>query len=52
LILIISNKYEPKKIIIRPDPIDKIFVSDSIYHASLPDKFVTVFIDALLTHKL
>ena len=33
-------------------PIDKIFVSDSIYHASLPDKFVTVFIDELLTHKL
>jgi ribose-phosphate pyrophosphokinase len=33
-------------------PIDKIFVSDSIYHASLPDKFVTVFIDELLTQKL
>lgn len=33
-------------------PIDKIFVSDSIYHRSLPDKFVTVFTDELLTQKL
>jgi ribose-phosphate pyrophosphokinase len=32
--------------------IDKIFVSDSIYHRSLPDKFVTVFADELLTQKL
>jgi ribose-phosphate pyrophosphokinase len=29
--------------------IDKIFVSDSIYHSSLPDKFIVTFIDQLLS---
>ena len=29
--------------------IDKIFVSDSIYHSSLPDKFIVTFIDELIS---
>ena len=32
--------------------INKIFVSDSIYHKSLPDKFITTFTDELITHGL
>ncbi len=47
--LVLSGDSKEK---ITSSPIDQIFISDSIYHSCLPDKFVTIFIDKLITHRL